>query len=332
VAGYLAGRGHAVLLPRRDRPFFAPAVGAVSFWRPWHWVRFDTVYVRIEGRPVRLPGRFPWAWFRMLKRLFGWTVVWEINAAPDLVAFDGARLDRARRAGLDRKLRRLALAADIAICNTAGLRRFAADLGIARAEHVALGTTPTRFLPSAHAAPRLEVCWITGNSAIGWHDGTTVLRAAELLQSDPGIHFHFVGDFAAGSKLPNVTVHGRVGSERLVELMQQMDVGLAVYGSDHWSRYGVFSSPLKVFDYLAAGLLVVASPIEQIETLIGKGAYALPVAFGDAEALAQILRGVRKDDEFLQRCRDNACLAHEFYHWGRVGARTEEVLQCDSSS
>jgi len=329
VAEYLMRQGHQVFLPPADRLAFAQAVGAVSLWRPWQLARLDAIYIRIEGRPVRFPGRFPAAMFRLLKRLLRWHVIWEINAAPDLIAFNGGVLDETLRATLDRQMRAQARGVDVAICNTRGLCRFAQDIGIRRTVHIELGTWPAAIMPSRHASPRLEVCWLAGNSRVSWHDAATVLEAAQRLQSNPGIRFHFVGDFDPAPALPNVTYHGRVNPARMAELLQQMDVGLAIYGGEQWSRYGVFSSPLKVFDYMAAGLYVVASPIEQINTLIERGAGVTAAPFENAAALAGILSGLHKDAHFLQRCDDNTRLAREFYHWDRVGAMTDRVVRCD---
>jgi glycosyltransferase involved in cell wall biosynthesis len=327
VAGYLARHGHKIYLPAADRPRFEQAAGSISFWRPWQARGLDVVYLRIDGRPVRLPGRFPQLLFGLLRRLFGWIVVWEINAAPELIAYDGTELDRARLAQLERGLRRQARGVEVAICNTEGLCRFAHELGIARAVHVPLATTPALFTPSAHDSPRLEVCWLTGTSAVAWHDTDTVLAAAGQLRANPDVHFHVVGDCAPQPDSPNLTRHGRLEPAPLAALLQQMDVGIAVYRRDHWSRYGLFASPLKVFDYMAAGLLVVASPIEQVRSLIEQGAFVRATPFEDAAALAELLSGIQKDEAFLHGCQENVRQALDYYHWDRVGAVIEDLIR-----
>jgi glycosyltransferase involved in cell wall biosynthesis len=56
-----------------------------------------------------------------------------------------------------------------------------------------------------------------------------------------------------------------------------------------------YFSPLKVLEYMAAGLPVVASRVGQLEGLLDDGRTGVFVAPGDARALARALAALRTD-------------------------------------
>src|SRR5262249_44852296 len=62
-----------------------------------------------------------------------------------------------------------------------------------------------------------------------------------------------------------------------------------------------YFSPLKVFEYLAAGLPVVASSIGQIARIIQHDINGLLYPPGDSAALATVLEQLRDDPEFCLR-------------------------------
>jgi glycosyltransferase involved in cell wall biosynthesis len=321
VADGLRERGHTIFLPGSDAAYFDQARHFSSL-NPLSLRSIDVAYIRMEGRPVQAP------WYlqnRVLRKLLAPSVlvVWEVNAAPEMLAFDGTHCSPATLRALEHVLRQQARLVDAAICNTKGLSHFATDLGIPKTLAIELATFPEKFAPAHHSAAALEVCWVAGNSRVSWHDTKTILAAARLLTDSPFIRFHLIGDIAPSEWPSNVILHGRVPNEKLGSVLKHMDVGLAIYHSGAWSRYGVFTSPLKVFDYMAAGLCVVASPIEQIQTLIMGGAFVRSIPFHDSVALARALRQLRKDSEFLEGCLNNRRLATGYYNWRRVSAHTE---------
>jgi glycosyltransferase involved in cell wall biosynthesis len=317
--------GHDVLLPSREAKHFAAVTASVSPWFPLSARAVDFIYVRMEGWPVRMP----WYISRSTRRrLFApeAKVVWEINAAPELTVFDGRNLSPSRLLELEAVLQNQARSVDLAICNTQGLCRFALDLGIPRARHIELATFPDAFRPNRHESDCLEVCWVVGNAKVVWHDVATVFRAAALVLSSERIRFHIIGDVILSTVPTNITLHGKLAHRKLAKLLTRMDVGIAMYRPDSWSRYGVFSSPLKIFDYLAAGLHVVVSPIEQAHYLkrLGVGMDIIP--FEDAAALARCLMAIKKDQQFRDRCSQNAALCQRHYNWGRVAQETADAL------
>jgi len=92
-------------------------------------------------------------------------------------------------------------------------------------------------------------------------------------------------------------------------LLASMDVAVAPYPK----LADFYFSPLKVYEYMAAGRPVVVSNIGQLGKLINHGVNGLLVPAGDAGALAHAL--VRLRNEPLLRARlgeaARACILHE---------------------
>lgn len=84
---------------------------------------------------------------------------------------------------------------------------------------------------------------------------------------------------------------GAVAPDRIAGQLQRMDVGCAPYpdADDH------YFSPLKVYEYLAAGLPVLASSIGQIPEILQHGRLGRLVPPGDPAALATALEELQAD-------------------------------------
>ena len=84
-----------------------------------------------------------------------------------------------------------------------------------------------------------------------------------------------------------------------------------------------FSSPLKLFDYMASGLTVVSTEQPQAREIFGQlGQPDLLVPTDDPRKLAEVLRGLARDRERLARQgAASRKLAVDFYNWKLRGAR-----------
>jgi glycosyltransferase involved in cell wall biosynthesis len=82
-----------------------------------------------------------------------------------------------------------------------------------------------------------------------------------------------------------------VPAHAIPELLSSMDAAVAPYSA----QPQFYFSPLKVLEYMAAGLPVVASRIGQIQELIRDGETGLLCEPDDAIALAERLRQLRGD-------------------------------------
>lgn len=135
-----------------------------------------------------------------------------------------------------------------------------------------------------------------------WHGVATLADAfARLHAADARTQLLIIGDGPERGRLEQwliahglanaVHLTGAVPPDRIPRMLAAMDAAVAPYAG----RPGFYFSPLKVFEYMAAGLPVVASRVGQLEELIAHGETGLLCAPDDAGALAAQLRHLRHD-------------------------------------
>ncbi len=171
------------------------------------------------------------------------------------------------------------------------------------------GVNPDRF----PVGLRPTFCPAAGTFTIGfvgtlkpWHGLSTLIESFQRLWAeDPGISLLIVGD---GPERPRIeeelsasesrlAVHftGAVDPGEVPGLVASMDVAVAPYPP--MPRF--YFSPLKVYEYMAAGRAVVASGIGQLGDLIEHEVTGLLCEPGNAHELTRCLRRLR-DDPYLR--------------------------------
>lgn len=111
---------------------------------------------------------------------------------------------------------------------------------------------------------------------------------------------------------------GAVSPSAIPGLLASMDVAVAPYPASEQSYF----SPLKLYEYMAAGRAIVASRIGQTATVIEDGVSGLLCSPGDAGALAHALTRLRADAGLRRRlgqaARDQALRHHT---WAAAAGR-----------
>src|SRR2546426_2887001 len=119
---------------------------------------------------------------------------------------------------------------------------------------------------------------------------------------------------------------GAVAPSDVPGLLTSMDVAVAPYADPR--RF--YFSPLKVFEYMAAGRAVVASRVGQLETVIQHDVNGLLCAPGDSAALAAALARLQREPELGARlgraARANVLRGHT---WEAVATRVLELAAPD---
>lgn len=162
-----------------------------------------------------------------------------------------------------------------------------------------------------------------------WHGLENLVTAFALLQEQaPESRLLIVGDGPMRSECEAWIAQrnlshacrftGAVASDDMPQWLGQMDVAVAPYPA----LEGFYFSPLKIYEYMAAGLAVVASDIGQIPGIINHERTGLLCAPGDTEGLATALLGLRNDpqrrDALGRAARDCMIRSHT---WDRVAER-----------
>jgi glycosyltransferase involved in cell wall biosynthesis len=159
----------------------------------------------------------------------------------------------------------------------------------------------------------------------------------EALVQLPDVHGLIVGGHAAEPDLDRVralasrlgiesrvTFTGMVEPARVPDLLERADVlVLPNPASAISTRY---TSPLKLFEYLAARRAIVASDLPSIREVVQDGVDALLVAPGDPQALANAIRRVVDDRALGERLSCAASELARHYTWTRRAERLETLF------
>ena len=232
--------------------------------------------------------------------------------------------------------------ADLLIAVSEPLRRRLEQEGVP-ADRIAVlpnGVEPARFLLDAERAAARERLKLAGRYVIGlvgsfkpWH-GTDGLLAGfeDLHRSDPLGHLLLVGDGPLRAQLTEqvrlaglekaVTFTGAVPHHEVPAHVIAMDVAVAPYPALEESYY----SPLKLFEYMAAGRAIVASRMGQIAEILVEGESGLLFDPGNVTQLADCLRRLRHSPALAQELGRKAREASGSYTWDHNAARLIEQV------
>ena len=330
--GNAVARGHEVWTWPGDQHPASRLIPATRVGRLMTLRRMDAAYIRVEWS---LPAYGRWAVTPYRQLIGSPVIVWEFNTVPEYGFFLGRSEEDIRRAIED--FRYYGRGCDLAICVSHALAEYVRDnLGIKRLLTVPNGSDPDLFRPDVPPVRRvqrnpdqLNVVWI-GSANLGWHNFDLLREAAQLLW-DRGqgrcVVFHIIGE---GLRLmrdmpPNVNYYGSEDYSALPRWLAAMDVGLCLY------RPGPadYSSPLKLFDYMASGLTVVGTFQPQLSEVFDQLRQTdLLVSPYDPEGLADVLLRLARNRD-LVRSQGNAGrqLVIDFYNWRRAVRDTFREIQ-----
>ncbi len=122
-------------------------------------------------------------------------------------------------------------------------------------------------------------------------------NARLLVVGDGPELMNLVKDLQAKNLLASTVFAGTVAPSEIPGLLASMDVGVAPYPN----LDDFYFSPLKVYEYMAAGLPVVASRLGDLSELIQDGVNGFLVSPGDPVALTAVLDRLRSDEDLRIR-------------------------------
>lgn len=312
-------------------------------WMPWHpkgWL--DLVYVGVWGVWMRLTGR-PDAcitrnlWAGVVFPMLGIRTVLELHGP---VARDGRMARLLGRLGTFRNPRLLRL-----VVISESLRNYFADFGVPvekiRVLHDAVNAEAflPKSAPGAPAAPPHSGSPLSIGYVGSLHAGKGMEILMALALRDPANRYEVYGGSpdeierwrrSAGNPA-NVTFHGHIPNVRVPETLARLDVLLMPYlrrvaVSGNYGDVAQWMSPLKMFEYMAAGKPIVCSDLPVLREVLEDGRNALLADPDDLDAWARAV--ARLADPGLRRRLGEAARADVLreYTWTQRARRMLEMI------
>jgi glycosyltransferase involved in cell wall biosynthesis len=333
LAGALARRGHRVLLladlvDGENPPPANVTVGPLTdesltqVLRDWACEVVLERYSLASGKALEA------------SRALGIAYVLEMNAplADEAARYRGLQNVETWRA----RERTILNAADAVVAVSSGVRAYAIQCGVApeRTVMVHNGVDLERFesatgktIRHRYGLDRADVVGFVG-SLKPWHGVDLLLHAAAEL--DQAVKVLIVGDGPQRGEVEalartlhmddRVVLTGAVAHHAVPDYLAAMTVGAAPYRG----RSDFYFSPVKVAEYLAAGLPVVASRQGDLPDLVGEA--GLLVNPDDASQLREALHRVLSDQPLRHRMQHAARQRAKTMTWDEAAARVETVL------
>ncbi|WP_416192583.1 glycosyltransferase family 4 protein [Neisseria sp. CCUG12390] len=209
-------------------------------------------------------------------------------------------------------------AADAMIAVSPGVKQYLETFPKAqgRVHVVANGVSLERFAPAAaENAARLGRLKKDAPATVGflgtlkpWHGLATLVEAWALLRArNPNVNLLIVGDGPEYESVKNridalgfsdgVTFSGAVQPDEVPQWLAKMDIAVAPYPNmEHF-----YFSPLKIYEYMAAGIPVVATRVGHLESVVSDGLNGVLVEAENPQKMAGCIASLLDSPETLQR-------------------------------
>ncbi len=210
------------------------------------------------------------------------------------------------------------VSADLIFAVSAPLVAYAESRGARRVELLPNAVAAARFAEPARGDG--ESTAVFTGTLRPWH-GIECIVAAWRLLGTAAPRLLVIGDGPGRDVLESVgaEITGLLPHSLVPSLLAQADIGLAPYAVDSPAYF----SPLKVFEYLAAGLATVVGDIDGIAGVVGAGE-AVVIPRGDSMALAHAVARLANDGQERERLgRAGRARVLSQHTWER---RAERVL------
>jgi len=178
------------------------------------------------------------------------------------------------------------------------------------------------------------VMWVGG--FYPWHDLSLLLESfALILQRRPDARLVLVGDGQTRSSVEDgitkagmrhaVIMTGEISHSEVPEMLSIADVAV-VPSAPVTASLGGTGTPLKLFEYMAAGKAIVATAHEEAAEVISDGCNGVLVDEGDVNKFAEAMLKLIDDPKERSRLGQNARRkAIELYSWEQYTRRLEEI-------
>lgn len=114
---------------------------------------------------------------------------------------------------------------------------------------------------------------------------------------------------------------GNVAHKRVPDYLNASDLLILPYSKDRFTEY--FSSPLKLFEYMAVGKPIIATKVGCFNGILKNGENAILVEPGNPKALAEGMKKLLKNRKLAKRIANNAYKDSDKYTYKK---RAEKIM------
>ncbi len=205
------------------------------------------------------------------------------------------------------------------------------------------GADTVRFHPGARGPVAFtkgpgDVVAVFAGAFRNWHGAARLVEAVRTLRArgeqrlkavliGDGPEFERVRRAAAG--VPGVTLTGALSHEEMPANLAACDIGVAPFDVSAHAPLALafYWSPLKVFEYMATGLPVVAPRLDRLEAIARDGLEAILYDSGDANGLADGLSRLMAPDVRARLGAAARARVESRYSWSAHCASLDEALR-----
>jgi len=129
-------------------------------------------------------------------------------------------------------------------------------------------------------------------------------------------------EFISTNRIPNVIVTGYVSPKLIPKYLAAADV-LVLPNTSEEAISRLYTSPLKLFEYMAARRPIVASDLPSVREILNEE-NAILVRSDNPKALADGIQKVLTNEELSKKLAENAFKEVQRYSWEK---RAEKILE-----
>ena len=268
------------------------------------------------------------------------TTVLEVNAP--VVDFPGSRKAMLDNALVVEPMRRwrehLCASADLIVAPAADI--LPPETPRAKIVELEWGADTERFRPDAapRAAQRSGLVAVFAGAFRSWHGAVSLVRAVRDLRSkgDRDFTAMLIGDGPELARtreeargMEGVTFLGAIPHDEVPAALARADIGVAPFdpAAHRPLSLGFYWSPLKIFEYMATGLPVVAPAIDRIPKLVGHEREGILYDARSADGLTGALERLRDPALRARLGRAARDRAVREYSWGAHAASLEGAIR-----
>lgn len=193
-----------------------------------------------------------------------------------------------------------------------------------------------KYAHKKYAIPLDKKIIVYSGSFFDWKGVDTIVLSAKFIKSKDvvilifggrGESFDEINRLVKEEKLEDsIVIDSSLPYEELIKILKSSDI--AVIPNKNTTSIGSkYTSPLKIFEYMAAGLPIVSSDVPAMKEILDNEKNTLYFKAGDEKSLAKSIDRLMFDDKLRSAIKTNNLIKVNDYSWNNRAMKTHEVVR-----